>query len=276
LTDSTPANTTFQSIASPAGWNCTTPSVGGTGDIVCTRASLTVGTPATFVVVVAVEPGTPSGTIIVNTATVSSDITDPTTPNTATATTAVSLHQVYLPVVYRNYAGAPDLIVQSVVITSAGAQVVIKNQGPVAVTTVYSNEFWVDLYVNPNPPPTGVNQTRETLGCQGLVWGVTESALPWLGPGGLLTLTLDSIYYRPDLSDITWPLTTGVPIYVQVDSANTLTNYGAVLENHEITGLPYNNILGPIMPMVSFQGIEAPPVTGNLPPATEDHLPPRP
>ena len=276
LTDGTPANTTFQSIASPAGWNCTTPSVGGTGNIICTRASLTVGAPATFVVVVIVDPATPSGTIIVNTAAVSSDTTDPTTPNTATASTTVSIYKQYLPVVYRNYAYAPDLIVQRVVITSAGAQVVIKNQGPAAVTTVYLNEFWVDLYVNPNPPPTGVNDTRETLGCQGLVWGVTESALPSLVPGGMLTLTLNGDYYRPDLSNITWPLTTGAQIYVQVDSANALTNYGAVLEDHEIAGLSYNNILGPIMPTVSLQGIETPPITGNRPPAPENHLPRRP
>jgi len=218
----------------------------------------------------------PSGTLVVKTATVRSDTADPTTPNTATASTTVSLYKQYLPVVYRNYAYAPDLIVQSVVITSAGVQVVIKNQGPAAVTIVYLNEFWVDLYVNPNPPPTAVNQTRQTLGCQGLVWGVTESALPWLVPGGMLTLTLNGDYYRPDLSNITWPLTTGAQIYVQVDSANADIDYGAVLENHEMTGLPYNNILGPIMPTVSLLGIESPPITGNRPPAPENHLPRRP
>ena len=31
-------------------------------------------------------------------------------------------------------------------------------------------------------------------------------------------------------------------IYVQVDSDNSLTNYGAVLEVHEISGDEYNNI----------------------------------
>ena len=34
----------------------------------------------------------------------------------------------------------------------------------------------------------------------------------------------------------------GTAVYAQVDSANTNTSYGAVLENHESNGGAYNNI----------------------------------
>ena len=36
----------------------------------------------------------------------------------------------------------------------------------------------------------------------------------------------------------------GTPVYVQVDSTDHATTYGAVLETHEIAGSPYNNIAG--------------------------------
>ena len=46
----------------------------------------------------------------------------------------------------------PTWVVQ-ITASSNSAQVVIKNQGNAAVV----GEFWVDLYVNPNPVPTGIN-----------------------------------------------------------------------------------------------------------------------
>jgi hypothetical protein len=134
------------------------------------------------------------------------------------------------------------------------------------------NEFWVDVYLNPNPAPTHVNQTWNQLGSQGLVWGVTETALPQLVPGSLLTLT--DGYYQPDYSRVSWPLPAGVPVYAQVDSADALTTWGAVLENHEILGGLYNNILGPAYVSSAGTTSDAP----QVPKATQDsdHLPPRP
>jgi hypothetical protein len=149
-------------------------------------------------------------------------------------------HQrIYLPLVLRNYVVAPDLVVQSVSVSGSNIQVVIKNQGLAAVEAKFENEFWVDLYVNPLTPPTAVNQTRETLGCAGAVWGVTTAALPQLSAGGTLTLTLNDAYYDPARSDL-GTILPGTPIYVQVDSANVATTYGAVLENHEMLGEAYN------------------------------------
>lgn len=79
---------TFQSLAVPAGFNCTTPAVDGTGSIQCTIASLANGATATFTVVVKVTAA--AGTIT-NTVSTSSDNYDPVSSNnSATATTTIS------------------------------------------------------------------------------------------------------------------------------------------------------------------------------------------
>jgi len=92
LTDNVPANTTFLSFAQIDGptFSCTSPNVGDTGQTVCTITSLGRGETASFVATYQI--GTVSnGTVISNTATVSSTTTDPPNPNgddnnTSTAT----------------------------------------------------------------------------------------------------------------------------------------------------------------------------------------------
>ncbi len=70
LSESTPANTTFQSISAPAGVTCTTPAIGGTGTISCTSPSAPAGSSGTVTLVLQVVAGTASGTVITDTATV--------------------------------------------------------------------------------------------------------------------------------------------------------------------------------------------------------------
>lgn len=97
--------------------------------------------------------------------------------------------------------------------------------------------------VNPNPPPSGVNQVwNDSRSAYGMVWSVTRSALP-LTVGGTITLTGSSSdpYYWPELSRMPASLPAGSAICVQADSANALTDYEAVLENHEMANPPYNN-----------------------------------
>jgi uncharacterized repeat protein (TIGR01451 family) len=96
LYQETPPNTTFTSITAPAGWTCTSPAVGATGQIVCTDGSaLTNGTTTTpFTFVVTINPGpTPSapaaGTTIVNSADATSATTDPVASNNSTLTTVL-------------------------------------------------------------------------------------------------------------------------------------------------------------------------------------------
>jgi len=167
-----------------------------------------------------------------------------------TLTITTGNYPIYLPCVVASYSGpAPDpssgvdLVVEKTTVTSSGVEVVIKNQGSEAVTAEMS--FWVDLYVNPHPVPTMVNQTWDELCSEGMVWGVASPALP-LESGEELTLTNGGVYYWPEYSNFTGAFAAGVSIYVQVDSANDGTTYGAVLESHEVAGGAYNNVSGPV------------------------------
>ena len=87
-----------------------------------------------------------------------------------------------------------------------------------------------------------MNETIDTLQSDGMVWGIEEGDLP-LNAGETLTLTpSDSSYVSGTVNSIP----TGASVYVHVDSANSSTNYGGVLEVHEILGGDYNNILAMI------------------------------
>jgi hypothetical protein len=184
-----------------------------------------------------------------------------------------TIYRLYLPLSVQNYVAAPDLIVDSLAATSSGVTVTIKNVGNAAIQELFTNEFWVDVYVDPDVPPTEVNQTWEMVGGEGLAWGVTVDALP-LAPGDTLTLVSNGLYYRPDESEVSWPLTPGTPMYAQVDSAHVETAHGTVWEVHEIIGGTYNNIFGPAA-VSSVDGGTGPRAEAYRP-STDTHLPPRP
>lgn len=89
LTENTPANTTFFSISAPPGTTCTTPPVGGTGAINCSSASALAGASGTVSLVVKVNAGTASGTVITDTVTVNAT-NQAFGSNSATATDVVA------------------------------------------------------------------------------------------------------------------------------------------------------------------------------------------
>ena len=76
LTDDTPANTTFVSFTGDSAWGCLTPAIGDVGTVTCTTAALANGASATFTMVVHVNPSTPDGSTLSNTASVSASTTD--------------------------------------------------------------------------------------------------------------------------------------------------------------------------------------------------------
>ncbi len=91
LTDSLSEDTAFQSLAPPPGWSCTTPPVGETGTVTCTKPSADPGAPEIFTLVANVNVGVPEGTSISNTATIGGSTFDPNpNNNSATATVTVS------------------------------------------------------------------------------------------------------------------------------------------------------------------------------------------
>lgn len=85
LDDPLPAGTTFQSLASPAGWSCSTPAVGSGGTVSCTAATFPVGS-AELTLAVQVGAAVSAGTVLDNTATISSATPDPA-PGDESATT---------------------------------------------------------------------------------------------------------------------------------------------------------------------------------------------
>lgn len=100
LNDTLPTGTTFRSLGVPAGWTCITPSVGGTGSISCSAASLTVGSTASFPLVVRVGPTVSDGTTISNTATTSSSTTDSISGNNSATTTTLAKTPLLITQIY--------------------------------------------------------------------------------------------------------------------------------------------------------------------------------
>ncbi|MCJ7549502.1 MAG: Ig-like domain-containing protein [Anaerolineae bacterium] len=149
------------------------------------------------------------------------------------------IRRVYLPLVFSSSGevrSAPDLVVDTITATSDMVQVAITNAGDAPVV----DGFWVDAYIDPATVPSETNQIWNDLSAEGLVWGVKTA----LAPGETIVLSVDDAYYWPQISHITWSLLAGTPVYVQVDSWNPDTSYGAVRESHEIAGEPYVNNIG--------------------------------
>jgi uncharacterized repeat protein (TIGR01451 family) len=94
ITDAVPAGTTFvsASITTGSGWTIPSPpAVGGTGNVVFSKATVAAAETATFEVVVKVNNNAVEGSLISNTATAASATTDPTPANDSkTATTTVN------------------------------------------------------------------------------------------------------------------------------------------------------------------------------------------
>jgi hypothetical protein len=132
----------------------------------------------------------------------------------------------------------------------------IANYGTEPVT----DEFWVDLYVDPTTAPTGVNQRWEDLCTYGAHWAITSARLP-LEPGEYLYLisstedianvggvedaavTKGMDFVLATEANMPEVISPTLHIYAQVDSVNLDTDYGAVYESDEEFGRPYNNIL---------------------------------
>jgi uncharacterized repeat protein (TIGR01451 family) len=88
VSDPLPAGTTFVSFSAPGGWICATPAVGATGSVSC-DGTMASGATANFSLVVATSVLLDDGTVLSNTATVTSAADLNATNNSATVTTTV-------------------------------------------------------------------------------------------------------------------------------------------------------------------------------------------
>jgi endo-1,4-beta-xylanase len=71
------AQTAFGSLAVPEGWSCTTPEVGGSGQLSCSLAELPAAASDAFTLSLTTSCATPDGTLIVQSASASSTTRDP-------------------------------------------------------------------------------------------------------------------------------------------------------------------------------------------------------
>ena len=162
--DTLPPGTTFVSLPAVAGWSCTTPAVGAAGTITCSNSNFALGS-AVFTLTVAVDPATVAGTVLSDTATITSTTSDGNTGNNdATATTTVAA-SADLSVTKTD---APDPV-------SAGANltytITVANAGP-------SNAASVNLS-DTLPPGTTFVSLPAVAG-----WSCTT---PAVGAGGTIT-----------------------------------------------------------------------------------------
>ncbi len=165
-----------------------------------------------------------------------------------------AIRYLYLPLLLRDFAVAPDLTIDSVTATTNGATVTIRNAGNSAVT----DAFWVDVYFNPTQTPE-VNLPWEIIAPAGAVWGVTEP----LAPGESLTLISGGEFYFTEYSS-PLPFPEGARVYAYVDSVNPATDYGAIHESNEGNNLREQIELTAVGEP-SFLEVAPPPVREGLP-----------
>jgi uncharacterized repeat protein (TIGR01451 family) len=97
LAGATPTGTTFQSLTAPTGWDCSVPAVGGIGPVTCGASNLGAGAAAILTLVVRVGLCDIDGTVISNTATVSSLGNDADPGNNAAMVDAVADSDLAIP-----------------------------------------------------------------------------------------------------------------------------------------------------------------------------------
>jgi uncharacterized repeat protein (TIGR01451 family) len=134
LVDPIPANMGLVSVSAPSGWSCITP--GATGSVVCTNSDMAGSTSGTFTLVMQVASGTASGTVITETASVSSAASDPNTANnTATVSTVVGATAKGELTVTNSASPNPVAAGSNITYTQ-----VVTNTGTAAATTATFNE----------------------------------------------------------------------------------------------------------------------------------------
>ncbi|HYC90856.1 MAG TPA: endonuclease/exonuclease/phosphatase family protein [Thermoanaerobaculia bacterium] len=208
FTDTLPAGTTFVSLSTTGTWTCTTPAVGATGTVTCNNASFGV-TVDFFTLVVNVNSGLASGTVLSNTATLASATPDPNgANNSATATTTVGAGSADLSVTKFD---SPDPVnaganlVYSITVTNAGpsaaTSVTLADTVPVGTTFVAFTAPGGWTCSTPAIGATGaISCTNPTLGVTSALFTLTVNVDPTLLAGTVLsnTITVSSATTDPN------------------------------------------------------------------------------
>jgi uncharacterized repeat protein (TIGR01451 family) len=181
MVDTLPANTTFTSMAiSPLGtWSCPAPSGGAE---TCTNASLAANTTTTFTLTMKVNAGTPPGTNITNSVTVSATTPDPYSGNNTASTTSVVASPTQADVAIVKTA-SPEPVDQGTTLTYT---LQVTNNGPaVAQNLTVTDPLPTQVtFVSVSIPPSQgtCSQAAGTVTCN----------IPTLSVGGLAIITIDT------------------------------------------------------------------------------------
>jgi hypothetical protein len=179
-TDTLPAGTTFVSLTAAAGWSCTTPAIGAGGTVTCNIASFAVGS-AGFSMIVNVDAAVAAGTVLTNTATITSTTADPVSGNNSSTTTTTVSAQADVNI---NKTDAPDPVAPG---TNLTYTIAVNNAGPSNAATVSfsdtlpANTAFVSLAAAP-----GWSCTTPAVGSGGTV----SCNVATLAPAGGANFTL--------------------------------------------------------------------------------------
>ncbi|MFZ0759792.1 MAG: C25 family cysteine peptidase [Candidatus Sulfotelmatobacter sp.] len=207
LTESTPPNTTFQSVSIPAGWSCTTPAVGATGAITCTDPSFAAGS-ASFTVVVKVNAGTAAGTAITNTATVSSSTTDPNAANNSATAADVVATATQADLIATNSAALNSVAAGS----NATYTQSVTNNGPAAATGV--------TFTQTTPPNTNFQSITAPAGWTCVTPAVGATGTITCTDGGNLALNAAASFTLVLQVSASTPSGTNIPDTVMANAGN--------------------------------------------------------
>jgi uncharacterized repeat protein (TIGR01451 family) len=244
-TESIPASpgyATFNSLTcAPSPWSCTTPSVGGTGGITATIGTLAVGATANFTLVLNVNASTPSGTVVSETANVSSSITDPNPGNNSVISNVV----VALPGQYDlsvTSSASPNPVLPGNNITYAQTLI---NNGPASVTGVTFS---------------GSVPANTTLVSFAIPSGWICTALPSAGGTGAITCCPGS---GATCSGATFPVGTPSVSFPMVVKVTAATAPGTVISN-TISIAPTTNDVTPGNNTVTSTTVVASPTQADV------------
>jgi len=181
LNMSIPAHTTFQKLSTPTNWSCAAPTAGPSGTISCTSANVAAGMTVSFPLVLAVDPGTPDGTVLSATTVATGSTPDPdTSNNTASANAAVSasadLAVMVTPPTGPLTAGEPSVFTATV--HNGGPSDAV---GPTAAIVLPSGTTFQGL-----TRPTGWTCTPPAIGAMGTISCMASS----LAAGATATFTV--------------------------------------------------------------------------------------
>jgi uncharacterized repeat protein (TIGR01451 family) len=202
VTDVLPAQLLFQSITTPAGFNCTTPAVGANGTITCTAVTMTSGTTAVFTLVTQVA-GNATGTIN-NNATASSDTNDGNPGNSSGSAPAVIV----------GAAASADLSIakstnaaQAATGSTITYTINVTNNGPDAATNVIvSDDLPAGLQLVTATPSQGTCSATDPVTCN--LGTLANGASATITLQALVTATTGSI---SNTASVTSGVTDGTP-----------------------------------------------------------------